>query len=365
MNGKTITAIHIKVPLFIRKICLTLSAGLMLMQLWGCGSEFRVLIDKNQYYQLLLLNTTVAAIAGAGQRTGAQVGTIYWSEQTGAIKRISSTRTGETTLLTLSGAPLDIALYQTGQRIYWTEDTGTNFLIRSAGLDGSGVTEFLNEDGTSGNFGPTEIDIDQGTSIIYWNRYDGSTNDIWRSPLASLAKEEWVSAATANYNYISGIALDTANRKIYSISNEYWDISRVFSAGDNQDGNAFMDELDTYNNSFHYMFWGSYTPSPAVPLRGLAVAPAGGYVYYVDYKWDSLTIKRRNLALEDGSATVLVTASAGFDIHKIALDLTGRKIYWTSRLDNSLYRANLDTAESGIERFRQLTVVPTAIAIWN
>jgi len=50
-------------------------------------------------------------------------------------------------------------------------------------------------------------------------------------------------------------------------------------------------------------------------------------------------------------------------IRKIALDLTARKIYWTTDTGNYIYRADLDSPNSNIELFLSLDSKPNGIAI--
>lgn len=292
--------------------------------------------------------------------TYTDVNTIYWSELTGGIKAIYSNKTGENTVLTATGDPLDIALYEPGSQIYWAEDTGTDFRIRYANLDGTGETSFLSSYSASIYHGPTEIEIDQVDGYIYWNAYQffsSTHNDIWRSSLVSPLAQKWENELP--YNYTFSIALDTVNRMIYFNANDYWDIGNP--AGSGKNGEMHSGPLDT-PDAHSYKLWGTGIDPSSVSLRGTAVDTAGGHVYYVNRAWDTLTIRRRNLSLSDLSETMWITA-AGFDIQKLALDLEERKIYWTSRSPNRIYRADLDQAETGIEVFRELSVVPTGIAI--
>ena len=102
----------------------------------------------------------------------------------------------------------------------------------------------------------------------------------------------------------------------------------------------------------------------SVPFKGIATD--GTYVYFAANTNHGTWPKRISRAGLD-----LIISDEGWlyqnitDIQKIALDLTDRKIYWTSQTDNRIYRADLDVdAPNGTaEVFITLDSTPTGIAI--
>ena len=228
------------------------------------------------------------------------------------------------------------------------------FQVRSAGIDGTGEA-FLFQYSTSPDHGPTAIAIDPGNAILYWNQYQNTSghNDIWRSALGTFSAVKWEHTLTNPYTYI--ICLDTINRNIYFAANTYWDISTVFGSGNA--GNLYSGPLDTAN-AYSSGPAGTGLANPSVALRGIAVDGTGGHMYYVSNNGTNLSIVKADLSLANPNDWVI---STGFEIKKLALDLKGRKIYWTT--NNSIYRADLDTQNSNIEQFLPLADTPTGIAI--
>ena len=119
-----------------------------------------------------------------------------------------------------------------------------------------------------------------------------------------------------------------------------------------------MDRLD--DGSFSTPVNGNGPFPDSVPFRGIAVDGTAGYAYYAVNDSTSRRIVRATLSLQAPDDWV---TSTGFGIRKIALDLAGRKIYWTSHPDNSIYRADLDAKNSGVEKFLQLDSTPIGIVI--
>ncbi len=73
---------------------------------------------------------------------------------------------------------------------------------------------------------------------------------------------------------------------------------------------------------------------------GLALDPAGGKIYWADYTYDDPRICRADL---DGSdAEDLVAASEGCQLEGLVLDLAAGKLYWAERIDQQIWRADLD-----------------------
>lgn len=302
---------------------------------FNCGSGFEILLDE-------------------------EPDSLFWTETGGQIKRIYIDGTGEKAVLTASNTPLDIALYLPGRQVYWTEYSAADsqFQIRRTGIDGSGNELFYYESSAGFNHGPSAIAIDPENTVIYWNYYKipALINDIYRSALGTLNAVKWENSLSKSYTY--SICLDTINRKIYFTANSYWDILSGFTFGLGNTGAASYGALDV-SNSYYDQISRTGPASPSVPLRGMAVDGVKGYVYFVS-NTSNPEIIRSDLILQN---PIVWIDSGSFGIQKLALDLNNRKIYWTSDTDNGIYRADLDTQNSGIEKFLQLASKPTGVAI--
>jgi len=288
---------------------------------------------------------------------------IYWTESTGTIKRMTSTQEGESTLVTVAGVPLDIALDSPGNMMYWTEeteDTGGAFEINRSALDGAGETVFGSYP-SDAYHGPVEIAVVQDNDMIYWSRYQTGPliNRICASPVSSFINDNCSNALA--YPYTFSIALDPDNARIYFSVNKYWDVGTP--VGDGRDGGMYrssstIGDITAYLSSY---FTSGPVDMDSAPLRDIAVDSAGGYAYFVLYTDEATGQQIMRSGLDFGSPQPLVTAS-GFGIQKLALDISGGKIYWTSPSDNSIYRADIDDGNE-VEVFAALTGAPTGIAI--
>jgi DNA-binding beta-propeller fold protein YncE len=307
-----------------------------------CGSEYEVLLD-------------------GGDRSGPGV---YWAEVGVGIQRIDIYGRGLKTVVSISPprVPVDLALYPRTGEVYWAEYTGEAiepvFRIMRAGLDGTPEALFY-QYSTSPNHGPSAIAIDSEAGVIFWNQYQNISghHDIWQSSLASLAPLKWRNMISNPYLYGYALAVDAANRTIYLSAASYWNTASTFGGGNN--GAIFRGDL-TIQDTETLLFAATGFANPSVPFRGIAVDGSGGFVFYADATAGIVRIMRADLDVQN--PVVWITA-VGFEIERIALDKTGQKIYWTSRADSAIYRANLNAPESGVEKFIQLDAVPTAIAI--
>jgi hypothetical protein len=285
---------------------------------------------------------------------------IYWTESTGAIKRMTSEKEGESTLVAVAGVPLDIALDSPGTMMYWTEDRGGTFQINRAALDGSGGETFGSYS-SSAYHGPTEIAVDAANDQIYWNKYliTSARNTICTCSTGSFSGDTCSNQLA--YPYTFGIALDPGNERIYFTANKYWDVGTPVGsgrAGAMYRSSSTIGDITMYLDSY---FTSGPVDMNSAPLRDIAVDSAGNYVYFVRYTYDSTFPQIVRSGLNFGSPQPLVTAS-GFEIQKLALVVSGGKIYWTSPSDSRIYRADIDDG-SGIEVFAELTETPTGIAV--
>ena len=308
------------------------------------------------------ITASYSAIEGTASATIVATGStwIYWTESTGAIKKMTSTQEGESTLVTVTGVPLDIALDSPGNMMYWTEDEGGTFEINRAAVDGTGETVFGSYP-SAAYHGPVEIAVDQDNDMIYWSRYQTGPleNKICASPLSSFTNVNCSNALA--YPYTFSIALDPGNARIYFSVNKYWDVGTP--AGSGRDGGMYrssstIGDITAYLSSY---FTSGPVDMDSAPLRDIAVDGAGGYAYFVLYADEATGPQIMRSGLDFSSPQALVTAS-GFGIQKLALDISGGKIYWTSPVDSSIYRADIDDGNE-VEVFAALTGAPTGIAI--
>ncbi len=318
----------------------------------GCGSEFEIILHESPGSDTIPLDDS------------SRTSVIYWSESSGAINCINEDGTGRNAILTSAYAPLDIAVDLSNERIFWTEHTGSEYRISRAGIDGNGTTIVYTA--SSSDFGPSAISIDDSNGIIYWNEYKiiGLEHNIWYSELSSglLSRVKLLGNIVNNYAY--SICIDHTNGKIYCTANSYYTIGSiaVAAAGSGDTGAVYTGHTEATNNASQVTSLNG--PSvPSVPFKGLAVDGEGGHVYYVNNTahgvWPK-NITRTDLDLLNPEVWVY---QGVVDIQKIAVDLEQRKIYWTSESDKSIYRADLDSSNSNVEKFINLENIPTGIAI--
>ncbi|HPS57770.1 MAG TPA: hypothetical protein PK514_06650 [Spirochaetota bacterium] len=301
----------------------------------GCGDEFGILLDDPH--------------TDPG---------IYWTENNKTINYVKKDKTGKKTLLTGSGIPLDIEIYPPGRKIYWTEYTGSAFQIWNASTDGSSKTLFYQPTGS--DFGPTAIAVDPLTGLVYWNEYSVSSghNDVWRSP--AYAPEKWVKTITPFYTL--DMCIDTINNRIYITANNYWDIYTTSSIFFGSGNSGVICNGNLIDGSYSLPVNGTGPTDPSISLRGIAADGTAGYVYYANNDSSYNQTIRRALSANLADSEEWISAGS-YAIRKIALDLKERKIYWTSGSGTSIWRADIDTANSNIELFLSLDSIPTGIAI--
>jgi len=286
-------------------------------------------------------------------------GNICWTEVSGSLHCINKDGSEMKTIFTSSYTPLDFAFDTSGGRIFWAEYTGTVYQIRRIGIDGSGSAVVY-----SSEYGPTAIGIDKSNGTIFWNEYHG-THDIWKSgpSFNVVSKEKWFVNLANNNNYTYSICVDSINGKFYCTANKYYDIGMTL--GSSNAGTVYSGNIDTYDSESIGSSSLNGPTAESVPFKGMAVDVDGEHVYYVNnivHGTYPKNITKTDLSL--GSPAIWIYQGVA-DIQKIALDLVNRKIYWTSESDNSIYRADLDSSNSNIEKFLQLDSKPTGIAIFQ
>jgi hypothetical protein len=307
----------------------------------GCGSEFEILLHE-----------------------APRPPVVFWSEASGEISRINPDGTGRKIILTSSYIPLDIAADSSNDRIFWTEHAGTAYQINRAGIDGSGSAVVYTT--ASSNFGPSAISIDNSCGIIYWNEYQtpGLGNNIWYEDVSKsgiLFGLKLLRNIGNNYTY--AICVDYAGKKIYCTANSYYSTgSSAVVAGLNDSGAVYTGYTEATNDAQQVTSLNGPS-NPSSPFKGIAVDSNGGHVYYVTNTphgtWPK-NITRTNLNLQNPEVWIY---QSDVDIQKIAIDFKQRKIYWTSESDNRIYRADLDSSNSNVEKFIDLESSPTGITI--
>ena len=216
---------------------------------------------------------------------------------------------------TLAAAVLSFALFlslsspadaqSSGVKMYWTE-TGSDD-IKRANLDGSSAETLIG----SGLSDPSRI-------AVYGDKMYWLQGGIKRANLDGTSVETLASNAHRIHHggvYLGGIALDTANDKLYWTQAGTHSLHRA-----NLDGSS----PETLIGS------GLNAPSD------LALDVAGGKVYWLSF--NSHTLKRANL---DGSSVETLIGSGMGNPTNMALDVAGGKVYWLE-FGTRLKRANLD-----------------------
>lgn len=334
------------IPGLILKYIIRIILASAIAAAFGCGSEYEILLEDSPGYPT-------------------KNPVIYWSESNGTINRIYTDGTGNTAVITSSYSPLDICIYTSGRRIFWTEYTGSSCRIMRAELDGSNNTSVYSVSTTLPSFGPSAITIDNTNGNIYWNEFSNASvhNNIWKAGISSdlLTGTKW-SNDLARY-YVYSICVDEINNKLFFSSNNYYDVSITIASGNG--GDLYMgSSVTSKTESSPLSLTGPSANS--VPINGIAVDGAGGHVFFVTNTAHGVypkAIMRRDLSLGNEDVWLYLGPGDTRDIQKIALDLTNRKIYWTSQTDNRIYRADMDTQYPTVETFLQLDTTPTGICI--
>lgn len=314
---------------------LSLCAACMIFFCSGCGDEFGILLEAESSH---------------GLHRG-----IYWAEENKTIGCAEKNGTGKKTLYTVTGTPLDIDVYSSGGKIYWTEYTGSLFQIWSGNVKSGSKSLYYQP--TAVEFGPSVIAVDPETGSVYWNEYH-THNDVWRSP--AYAPEKWIKTITPFYTF--DISIDVINDKIYATANTYWNIyyGSSLEFGTGLTGVICDSNLNDGSPSLPVTVNGPSDPS--VPIRGIAADGRGGYVYFVINDSAEARIVRAPRTNLPAYSDFILPGTYGFSIRKIALDTEERKIYWTSSPDQAIWRADLDTGLN-IEQILVLDSIPTGIAI--
>ena len=284
-------------------------------------------------------------------------GELYWTETDQTINCVNKDRTGSQALLTVSGIPLDIEVYSPGNQIYWTEYSDAKYQIKKADSDGTDVEIFAGYPATAFH-GPTTLAIDEANGQLYWSMHNtgSSNNTIFYTGLSTFTQNTWREITYSYYTY--GLCLDTLNNQLYFTDNTYWDVSTPVGIG--YTGIAGHGTLDDNGASFETPLNISNSPGPSSILRDIAADGANHRIFYVLNDAAGVSIIKARDDFQEIEEWIPAQANG---IRKIALDLTARKIYWTTDTGNYIYRADLDIKNSNIELFLSLDSKPNGIVV--
>lgn len=248
-----------------------------------------------------ILFCVICAAAAIADAPAAQP-TIYWTETLGGIQRgIAFEQSSIQVVVPSLGNPQAVTLDRDGGKMYWTDDVANN--IGCANLDGTNVQVLV-----SGIEGPKGIAIDHSGGMMYW--VDNYRNRIQRSHLDGSDVDDIIGYATEAY--LGGVALDLAASKVYWAENFTGFSGRILRA--NLDGT--YPEI-VLSSSSHGPDW-------------LALDPTTHDIFWASEVSD--TILRNDMPIVTGIHYV----------GGVAVDAVERKVYWASKGDGKISRANLD-----------------------
>jgi len=248
---------------------------------------------------------------------------VYWGGDN--IRRADLGGTNPTVLWNFAGAPVAVDLAQS--RVYWGNNSTLPGKIMWGNLNGSGTQNTLLTTVVGERIDDLEIDV--GAQMIYWT--DSTKLHIYRSPIAS-PSVQMLPLSLATVATLRDIALDLRqpNPKLY------WLRGNTVHKCDLNGANP-----QQLPNALGGIFYGMAIDTCTDQIIAVGIT---GSPY-------SSVIIRADLA-NAGNVTPILQdpqwppSNIGEDPRKIALDLNGGKMYWTSQLDaNSLptvRRANLN-----------------------
>ena len=231
---------------------------------------------------------------------------IYWVDRTNKdIKSANLDGSGVTTLVdeAASADLYGIAVDSKNGKVYWLDRTSGG-RIRRADIDGSNVTTVL----STSLHGPYGLAVNPDSSKIYWTNANNETIGS-----ANLDGSSTTSFNTSASRTPYDLVIDIENSKVYWTG--HWD-NVIGSA--NLDGSGVTTLI------------GSGIAAP----HDIAFDPEGDKIYWVN---SSNSIKRADA---DGS-NVTTIVNSGSGTTSVAVDTVGDKIYW-SKSNGEIKRASLD-----------------------
>ncbi len=254
----------------------------------GCVGFFVFFVDyeEDQKISQEILSEEPSVVGAKSPQRNTQAKTphdalIYWTNRLGRIRRIHSGNSDIEDLVTDVCTPIDIALDISGGQMYWT----IGCKIQRADLDGSNVEELIPP--SEGIKEGIALDIDENK--MYWTVWN-ATNKIQRANLDGSDVEDIITDLLGP----NGIALDSDGNKVY------W--------ADEFSGKIQCANLDGSNFKTLFVRYGR--------LIGTAI---------------SIPFDILNLKIYYADSPI-----------RIALDISGGKIYWTIPDKYKVQRANLD-----------------------
>jgi hypothetical protein len=214
-------------------------------------------------------------------------GDIYYTTNStsatiGAIKRVNSDGTNETTVASGLAFPTGIALLETTNELYYVqkESTPTIYMVATDGL--SAPVRIMS--GVAGQ-GPIDLDVDAANSLVYWTDERGPS--VRRSNLDGSSP---VTVSNVISGDISGIAVDPANSRVFWLDQIGTEVSFASTSGP-------------------FPVNGSTSLSdPSIGLGGLTVDET---VSPVRLYWTNASNSKVSTAPHQGTATSLLVSTNG------------------------------------------------------
>lgn len=219
---------------------------------------------------------------------------------------------------------------------FWSDVGGQ---LAKTSVDSRSNTQVL-----SGLNTPRSVSFDPVEDKLYWADY--GKNKIQRSNLNGSAIETVVDITTADAKVLS-IAIDTVRRKLYWVTCTFPITS----------SNPSLTESNLDGTSRVSLPVGSLRL-----LDSLQFDPVEQKLYFTDL--DSIyRINSDGTNLSRIYQTANLTPTIHYGVGAIALNVTGRQVYWFDYGDNSIRRANLDGTNVGVVLAADLNAAATAMTV--
>ncbi|MCI0694874.1 DUF5050 domain-containing protein [candidate division KSB1 bacterium] len=225
---------------------------------------------------------------------------LYWVDQAGfAIKRSSLDGTVTEEILSEIGAVTALLHDPKNKKLYWLEQIAGK--IWRANLDGTEAAALIEGLGY-----PSGLAIDTLAGKLYWG--DGTRQQLQRANLDGTGVEDILPLQ----GIFRGLAIDAQNGKIYWIANSTREVKRANLDGQNLE--TILSDVTPFD---------------------LAVDSKAGKIYLADVG----KIVRVNL---DGTEWEELITGFVLGAERLALHLSGGKMYWIDQWTHKIQRANLN-----------------------
>ena len=251
----------------------------------------------------LLLPLLIALGLNAGANTAVAADTLYWGNESGAV-RFGPLGGGSGSTLVAEGSPCGVAIDAAAGKIYWANwFQGT---IRRANLDGSDSMSLEAPLYTaSGGNNLCGVAVDPPNGRIYWANFTGS---IWGADLDNVSGTAVALVTGEGANGPSGVAVDPVDGKLYW-TNQFPSTTTGQVRRSDLDGGNVETLIGSQSNSI-----------------GVAVDSAAGKVYWTNYA--SGAVRAADLA--DVPGTVVDLATSESSPGGVAIDPSAGRLYWGS-----------------------------------